>query len=276
MRFGENWMLISNNNSKERQIYLAKKKRKRNLILAAQIGFVLFVILIWEVLALSGIIDSFIMSSPSRMIKTIFNLSENNFLTHIFVTVYETIAGFSLGAILGVLIATLLWWSKTLTKIAEPFLVVLNSLPKVALGPVIIIWVGAGTKAIIVMALAISLVVTILDMLSGFNSTDVEKIRMARTFGANRGQIFTKIVFPSNIDTLFNSLKINIGLSLVGVISGEFLVSKAGLGYLIVYAGQVFKMDIVMASVLILGIVAALMYRLVCLVQNFVTKRLSH
>lgn len=269
-------MLISNNNSKEREHYLANKRRKRNFIMTVQVGFVVFVVLFWELLAWLGIIDSFIMSSPSRMFKTIFSLGENNFLKHIFVTVYETVAGFSFGAVLGILIATVLWWSKTLTQIAEPFLVVLNSLPKVALGPIIIIWVGAGTKAIIVMALAISLVVTILDMLSGFNSTDMDKIRMARTFGANRRQIFTKIVFPSNIDTLFNSLKINIGLSLVGVISGEFLVSKAGLGYLIVYAGQVFKMDIVMASVLILGIVAALMYKCVCLAQNLVRKKLAH
>lgn len=262
-------------NSKERLDYLAQKKKKKNFILVVQICLVVAFALIWELFAYFGIIDSFIMSSPSRIIKTIFGLSENNFLRHISVTVYETLAGFLVGAVLGIVIATVLWWSKTLTKISEPFLVVLNSLPKVALGPVIIIWVGAGTKAIVVMAIAISIVVTILDMLAGFNSTDKAKIRMAKTFGANKRQIFTKIVFPSNISTLFGSLKINIGLSLVGVISGEFLVSKAGLGYLIVYAGQVFKMDIVMASVLILGVVAALMYKCVCLIEVLIRKKIS-
>ncbi len=139
------------------------------------------------------------------------------------------LSGFIAGTCLGICIAIILWLSKFLSKVAEPFLVVLNSLPKVALGPIIIIWVGAGTQSIIVMALAISLIVTILEILNGFTHTDKEKIKMAKTFKANKFQILTKIVIPANIPTFINSLKINIGLSLVGVISGEFLVSKAGL-----------------------------------------------
>ena len=139
-------------------------------------------------------------------------------------------------------------------------------------GPVIIIWVGAGTPAIIVMAVAISLVVTILENLNGFLKTDREVIKMAKTFNASKFQILTKIVIPANISTFINSLKVNIGLSLVGVISGEFLVSKAGLGYLIVYGGQVFKLDLVMASVIILGVVAGLMYLAVLLLEKFILK----
>ena len=139
-------------------------------------------------------------------------------------------------------------------------------------GPVIIIWVGAGTPAIIVMAVAISLVVTILENLNGFLRTDKEVIKMAKTFNASKFQILTKIVIPANISTFINSLKVNIGLSLVGVISGEFLVSKAGLGYLIVYGGQVFKLDLVMASVIILGIVAGLMYLAVMLLEKIILK----
>ena len=139
-------------------------------------------------------------------------------------------------------------------------------------GPVIIIWVGAGTPAIIVMAVAISLVVTILENLNGFLKTDKEVIKMAKTFNASKFQILTKIVIPANISTFINSLKVNIGLSLVGVISGEFLVSKAGLGYLIVYGGQVFKLDLVMASVIILGVVAGLMYLAVLLLEKFILK----
>lgn len=138
-------------------------------------------------------------------------------------------SGFLAGTLLGIFIAIILWLSQFLSKVFEPFLVILNSLPKVALGPVIIIWVGAGTQAIIVMALAISLVVTILEILNGFIHTDKDKIKMAKTFKATKFQILTKIVIPANIPTFINSLKINIGLSLVGVISGEFLVSKAGL-----------------------------------------------
>lgn len=122
------------------------------------------------------------------------------------------------------------------------------------------------------MAVAISLVVTILENLNGFLRTDKEVIKMAKTFNASKFQILTKIVIPANISTFINSLKVNIGLSLVGVISGEFLVSKAGLGYLIVYGGQVFKLDLVMASVIILGIVAGLMYLAVLLLEKFILK----
>ena len=179
---------------------------------------------------------------------------------------------FGLGVLLGVAIAVVLWWSGFVSRVAEPYLVVLNSLPKIALGPVIIIVVGAGTEAIIFMALAISLIVTVLEMLAGFRSTNPESIKMARTFGATKRQVFTKIVFPSNINTLFNSLKINIGLSLVGVIAGEFLVSKAGLGYLIVYGGQVFKLDLVMASVFVLCVLAAGMYAVVAAIEKFCLK----
>lgn len=143
-------------------------------------------------------------------------------------------------------------------------------------GPVIIIWVGAGTPAIIVMAVAISLIVTILENLNGFLKTDSNLIKMAKTFNANKFQVLTKIVIPANFSTFINSLKVNIGLSLVGVISGEFLVSKAGLGYLIVYGGQVFKLDLVMTSVLILGVVAGIMYLAVLLLEKLILRYRQH
>lgn len=262
--------------SKERMEYLKQKKRRKRLIHICQIAILVIVLVLWEVLARVGVIDSFIMSQPSRILNTFGNLSSNGLLTHLGVTCMETITGFGLGVVGGTLLAILLWWSDFLARVSEPYLVVLNSLPKIALGPVIIIWVGAGTQAIIVMALAISLIVTVLEMLNGFLNTDPEKILMARTFGANRFQVFTKIVFPSNLHTLFNSLKINIGLSLVGVIAGEFLVSKAGLGYLIVYGGQVFQLDLVMTSVIILAVVAALLYEAVVVLEKIVTRAVSH
>jgi len=215
--------------SLERKQYLRKNKITKLSIIATQITIVVLFIILWEMLANKGIIDSFITSQPSRMLETFMNLTKNGLLEHLGVTCYETIVGFLSGTILGILIAIILWSSRFLSKVSEPFLVILNSLPKIALGPVIIIWVGAGTSAIIVMALAISLIVTILEILNGFLNTDPEKIKMAKTFGANKWQILTKIVIPANISTFINSLKVNIGLSLVGVISGEFLVSKAGL-----------------------------------------------
>ena len=259
--------------SKERKEYLKKIKIEKIIVITVQILLVVGFIFIWEILANEGKIDSFITSSPSRILKTFLNLAENNLIEHIKVTCIETIIGFLLGTFIGAIIAIILWWSKLISKISEPFLVVLNSLPKIALGPIIIIWVGAGMSAIIVMALAISLIVTILEILNGFMNTDKELIKMARTFHANKFQILTKIIIPANKPTFFNSLKVNIGLSLVGVISGEFLVSKAGLGYLIVYGGQVFKLDLVMASVLILAIVAGLMYLSVVVLEKIFVKK---
>ncbi|WP_324824593.1 ABC transporter permease [Sinanaerobacter sp. ZZT-01] len=262
--------------SEERVIYLIKAKRRKQLIFFWQIGILLCFTAMWEISAALGWIDSFILSQPSRIWNTCINMAQNGLMMHIGVTVYETLIGFTLGVITGTVLAIILWWSSFISKVSEPYLVVLNSLPKIALGPVIIIIVGAGTEAIIFMALAISLIVTVLEMLNGFQNTDKEYVKMAATFGATRFQIFKKIVFPYNIKTLFNSLKINIGLSLVGVIAGEFLVSKAGLGYLIVYGGQVFQLDLVMASVIILAAVAALMYEAVVLMQRLVMRWCSH
>ena len=254
--------------SEERKKYLKKIKIRKVEILITQIAIVIIFITLWEVLANAGKIDSFITSQPSRILQTFLNLSSNDLLEHLKITCIETLVGFGLGSILGFIIAIILWWSPFISKVSEPFLVILNSLPKVALGPVIIIWVGAGMPAIIVMALAISLIVTILDILNGFINTDKEKIKMAKTFNANKFQILTKIIIPSNIPTFFNTLKVNIGLSLVGVISGEFLISKGGLGYLIVYGGQVFQLDLVMTSVIILAIVAAIMYESIVLLEK--------
>lgn len=256
----------------DRKKYLHKIFLNKVAVIITQIAIVVGFIVLWEGLANKGIIDSFIASQPSRIVKTFLNLSSNDLLKHVGVTCLETLIGFVSGAILGYIVAIILWWSKFLSKVAEPFLVILNSLPKIALGPVIIIWVGAGMPAIIVMALSISLIVTILELLNGFLNTDKELIKMARTFNANKLQILTKIVIPANVKTFINSLKINIGLSLVGVISGEFLVSKAGLGYLIVYGGQVFQLDLVMTSVIILAVVAALMYQAVVLLGKVVQK----
>ena len=258
--------------SKERKKYLKNIRITKTKILITQITIVVDFIALWEILARTGKIDSFITSQPSRILKTFLNLSSNDLGRHLKITCIETLVGFSLGTSLGAILAVILWWSPFISKVSEPFLVILNSLPKVALGPVIIIWVGAGMPAIIVMALAISLIVTILEILNGLLHTDKEKIKMVKTFNANKLQILTKIVIPANVPTLFNTLKVNIGLSLVGVISGEFLVSKGGLGYLIVYGGQVFKLDLVMTSVIILAIVAALMYESIVILEKRIVK----
>lgn len=262
----------NNGISEDRKKYLRKIRINKLSVLITQLLILVGFLSLWEMLANSKVIDSFITSQPSRIVKTFMNLANNDLIEHIKVTSYETVIGFSLGTVLGIIIAIILWWSNFLAKVSDPFLVVLNSLPKVALGPIIIIWVGSGTPAIIVMAIAISLIVTILENLNGFLKTDKEIIKMAKTFKCSKLQLLTKIVIPANIGTFINSLKVNIGLSLVGVISGEFLVSRAGLGYLIVYGGQVFKLDLVMTSVIILGVLAGIMYGGVILLEKFIRK----
>jgi len=260
---------VIDNLSAERRAYLKKMKIRRTATWIIRLLIVVLLFAFWEIAGNLKLIDSFVTSQPSRMVKTLVNLyTDGNLLLHIGVTCLETVAGFIIGTILGIIVATVLWWSEFTSHVLEPYLVVLNSLPKVALGPIFIIWIGAGPAAIIAMALAISLIVTILEVLNAFLQTDQDKIKLVETFGANRMQVFIKVVFPSNIPAMINALKVNVGLSWVGVITGEFLVSKAGLGYLIVYGGQVFQLDLVMTSVIILAAAAALMYQGVVLLQK--------
>lgn len=253
--------LPQNNYSQEHQEFLRAVRRKRILIWVIRIVLLIFIFALWEVAANMEWIDPFITSQPSRIWDTIVTLYQDGGLyRHIGITVGETVIGFLSGTILGTLIAILLWWSDFLSKILDPYLVVLNSLPKIALGPVIIVWAGAGYTAILTMALLVSLFTTIIGVYSGLKEVDKEKIILVKTFGGTKRQILQKVVLPASFPTIMNALKINVGLSWIGVIMGEFLISKAGLGYLITYGSQVFDLNLVMASVLILAAAAALMY----------------
>ena len=260
--------------SPERRRYLVARRRKTVFIQTARVLLLVGLLVAWELAARWRWVDPFIVSSPSRVAATIGNLyTSGDLWLHVGTSCLETTIGFVLGTVLGTLVAVCLWWSDTLSRLLDPYLVVLGALPKTALGPIFIVWIGAGTASIIAMTLAISIVVTIMDMHTGFLSTDKQKIRLMRALGASRGQILRLLVFPANYDTLFNTLRVNVGLSWVGVIMGEFLVSKAGLGYLIVYGSQVFNMDLVMATVLLLAVAAVVMYQLIlwlerCLKQS--------
>ncbi len=262
--------------SPQRLEYLRAGKRRRRSILLLQLLLLAVFLGQWELTARAGWVDAFVVSYPSRILATLKELyCGGDLWLHVGTSCLETAAGFTLGTALGTLIAVGLWWSDFASKVLDPYLVVLNALPKTALGPIFIVWMGAGTASIITMTLAISIIVTILNMHAGFMSTDEEKIRLMRTFGARRGQILRMLVFPANYPTLFNTLKVNLGLSWVGVIMGEFLVSKAGLGYLIVYGSQVFNMDLVMTTVLLLAIAAVVMYQLVLWLEKILKKRLG-
>ncbi|HZK56628.1 MAG TPA: ABC transporter permease [Desulfosporosinus sp.] len=253
--------------------YLRRVRMEKIYIRVIQFLIVVFALGLWELCANAKIVDPFITSQPSRVFKTMLRLYEEGVLFHhIGVTCLEAIVAFVLGTLLGTMIAIILWWSEFLYKILEPYLVVLNSLPKIALGPVFIVWIGAGPSVIIVMTLAISLIVTTLEVLNGFLAIDEDKIKLVQTFGGTKLQVLTKVILPASAPTFINALKINVGLSWVGVIVGEFLVSKAGLGYLIVYGGQVFKLDLVMTSVIILGVAATVMYQGVVLLEKILLR----
>ncbi len=262
--------------SAERQRYLRRRVRARRAVAAAQIILLLLLLLLWEAAARMKWIDSFITSSPSRVWNTFKNLyASGDLFRHLSVSCLETVVGFTAGTMIGTLVAVLLWWFPTLSRVLDPYLVVLNSLPKTALGPIFIVWIGAGPASIIAMTLAISLIVTILEMHNGFLGVDRGKMNLMKTLGAGKWQTLMKLVLPANLGTFINALKVNVGLSWVGVIMGEFLVSKAGLGYLIVYGSQVFKMDLVMATVILLLIAAAVMYQCVLLLEKALKKHMG-
>lgn len=253
--------------------YLRKLLLSRLLVCFTQVSILFAIILIWEYLSSHQIINSFIYSSPSRIFFTVVKLyKSNNLFNHIFITVYETFISFILATLLGVIIAIILWYSKFLYKVFEPYLTVLNSLPKVALGPIIIILCGANIKSIIIMALLISLIITIVNVYSGFINTDKNRIKLLIGFEASKTQILKYLIIPYNYNVIINSFKINVGMSLVGVIMGEFLVSKKGIGYLINYGSQVFNLDLVFSGIVILIVVSYLMYLAIIYLEKLLIK----
>ncbi|MBQ9709768.1 MAG: ABC transporter permease [Clostridia bacterium] len=259
--------------SREHLLYLRGRRRERILITLARRAVLIALLGVWELAAAVGLIDAFVFSSPSRIFVALKDLTASGELfLHAGVTLAETLIGFIISTAIGTALALLLWWNGRIKQIAEPYLVVLNSLPKIALGPVIIIWFGSGMRAIVVMTVLIGVVVSLMTMLSGFEQTDKGKLLLMRSLGASRMNVLLKLVIPSSLPTFVNMLKINVGLSWIGSIMGEYLVSRAGIGYLIVYGGQVFKMDLVFASTLVLCLLATGMYALVSLLERFVRR----
>ncbi|MBQ9728235.1 MAG: ABC transporter permease [Clostridia bacterium] len=259
--------------SKEHLLYLRGVRNKTVFVNVIRVAVLLLFLTIWEISAQLQWVNPFITSSPSRIVKTIAGLYQDGTLFyHVGTTLWETLAGFFIAVAVGYAVALLLWWSEAFRRISEPYLVVLNALPKIALGPLIIIWCGTGSKAIVFMTVLIGLIVAILNMLNGFMATDENKIRLLKSMGATKWQILTKLVMPSSLPNFISMLKINVGMAWIGSIMGEYIVSKAGIGYLIVYGGQVFKLDLVMSAVFILCVLAALMYSVVALLEKLAIK----
>lgn len=259
--------------TREHLLFLRKQRTRNILVHVTQVGLLVLLLAIWELAAHLQWIDPFIMSCPSQIWNTLIELSVGGSLWyHAWVSTWETMAGFVIGTILGYIIAVGLWWNNFWKNVFEPYVVVLNSLPKIALGPIIIIWVGTGKASIITMAVLISVIITTITILNGFASTDKDKMLLLKSMQASRLQIFIKLVAPANVPTLMACLKINVGMSWIGTIMGEYLASKEGLGYLLVYGSQVFRLDMVMTCTIVLCALAGVMYGAVALTEKFVNK----
>ena len=259
--------------SLEHKQYLKKIKRNKFFIKLTQFLILIIFLITWQLLSDYKIINPFIFSSPIKVVETIINLhTTGDLYNHILITIWETLISFILGTLLGILIASIMWWNKFFAKVIDPYLTVLNSLPKVALGPILIIWVGAGMQSIVVMALLISTIITIINVYQGFINIDPIKIKLMQTFKATKSQIYFKLILPGTISNIISCFKVNISMSLIGVIMGEFLVSKEGIGYLIMYGSQVFNLDLVITGTIILCIVAAIMYSLVLYIEKKLIK----
>lgn len=265
---------MKNKQLTEHQKFLKQLKRNNMIVVGGRILVLVLFLGLWELLTFLNIVDPFISSSPSRIWNMLIELfNEGNILRHSFITLYETFLAFSISMIVGLIIAILLYSCEKIRKILEPYLIVLNSLPKIALGPLIIVWMGAGTKAIVLMGFLICIIITIVSLLNSFISVSPSKILLMKTMGATKFQILTKLVLPHSFPEIISVLKINVGMSWVGTIMGEYLVSKEGLGYLIVYGGYIFKLDLVMTAIFILCILAGLMYFIVATIEKRVYKR---
>jgi NitT/TauT family transport system permease protein len=257
--------------------WLRQERRTRLTIRLAQFALLAAFLVLWEVAPRAQLINPLFTSYPSAIWPTFLELlkatpQQPSIVAHTMATVFATVVGFTLAMVLGVLIAAALWWWDGLYKVLDPYLVVANAMPKTAFVPIFYIWLGASLS-VYGMSLAISLFITILMIYSGFQGIDPNKIKLAQTFGATKGQILAKVVLPGSVPTLIAALKVNAGLSLVGVVVGEFQSANLGLGYLIVYGSQILKMNIVMTAITILAIVSSLMYLAIFWLESAVMRR---
>lgn len=260
---------VSNTVSHAQKEYLKTLKHHRFLVTFFRIFILVCFLGLWEITSRCGVIDSFIFSSPTGILTCFVEMaSDGTIFRHIGITVYETLTSFLLVLIFSILFAVLLWFSAKASEILDPYLVVLNSLPKSALAPLLIVWLGANQKTIIVAGMSVAIFGSILNLYTSFKEVDPEEIKLIYTLRGNKFHALTKVVLPSSIPSIISNMKVNIGLCLVGVIIGEFIGAKEGLGYLIIYSSQVFKLNWLLMSIVILCIIAMALYSLISLVEK--------
>ncbi|ADC48901.1 nitrate/sulfonate/taurine/bicarbonate ABC transporter permease [Alkalihalophilus pseudofirmus OF4] len=246
------------------QTYLRSLKKEKRNVLFVQLIILMSFIGIWEISARNGWIDQLLFSMPSRIFNLLVTrITDGTLITHTSVTLFETVLGFIIGTLAGTILAAVLWWSPFTSKVLDPYLVILNSMPKVALGPILIVGLGPGFTSIIAMGALISVIITTMVVYTAFKEVDANYIKVMQTFQASKRQTFQSVILPACVPTIISTLKVNVGLSWVGVIVGEFLVSKQGLGYLIIYGFQVFNFTLVLMSLFVIAILATIMYKAV-------------
>lgn len=258
----------------EYAVHMRRRRRMKVLVLLTQLLLLTGAVGLWEYVGRNKWIDVLLFSYPSKIVGLLWeNLQEGELLIHVGVTITETVLGFILGTLCGTCFAALIWWSSFLARVLDPFIVVLNSMPKVALGPIFIVAIGPGLGAVIAMALAITVIITTIVVYSSFKEVDANYVKVVRIFGGGRSTVFRRVILPASFPTIVSTLKVNVGLAWVGVIVGEFLVAKEGLGYLIIYGFQVFNFTLVIGSLFVIAIAATLMYQAVAYMENKLVRR---
>lgn len=246
----------------DQELYIEKCRREQLGIKTARVFVLIFFLTFWELASAFSLIDPFFFSSPSRICRLFIDMCKNfEIFIHTGITLYETLLSFFIVNILSILISIIMMSFENFSKIIEPYLVILNSLPKSALAPLIIVWLGTGSKTIIVAGISVALFGSIINLYTGFMQVDAEKRKLITTLGGTKKDQLIKVIIPASIPIILSNMKVNIGLSLVGVIIGEFLAARRGLGYLIIYSSQVFQLDLLIMSIIILCLIALLLYQ---------------
>lgn len=274
-KFGRSWKNLKSkiNIDSMHNEYKQKLIRERRFVVFFQLLIFIAFFALWEIASNLKWVDPLVFSSPSKVWNLLVeNIIAGTIFSHISITLFETILGFIIGTVAGTILAAILWWSPFLSKVLDPYLVVLNAMPKVALGPILIVALGPTMTSIVAMGAIISVIITTIVVYTSFRETDPNYIKVLQSFGATRWQCFKEAILPSSFPAIISTLKVNVGLSWVGVVVGEFLVSKQGLGYLIIYGFQVFNFTLVMQSLLIIVIFATIMYKIVEVIENALIK----
>ncbi len=254
--------------SQRQKKYLLAIRRNSILIQVSRILLFVFFVGLWEISARTGLIDSFIFSSPGQIIEKMGEmLLDHTLIDHVSITLLETLISFGLVTVLGIGCGVLLWAFPRLSLILEPYLVVLNSLPKSALAPLLIVWLGSNMKTIVLAGISVAVFGAIMNLYTGFCETDPDKLKLIRTLGGNKKDELLKVILPGSVPLILSVMKVNIGLSLIGIVIGEMIGSKRGLGYLIIYSSQVFQLTTMIMAIVILCVMAILLYALINFLQ---------